>query len=61
MYSLCKADSDKAENSEECEYLHDDCVREYIFSEKKRFTMKTFSDSQIINACMEGKLSSKNA
>ena len=35
MYLLCKADSDKAENSEDSEYLHDDCVREYIFSKKK--------------------------
>ena len=61
MYLLCKADSDKAENSEDSEYLHDDCVREYIFSEKKRFILKTFSNSQITNACMEGKLSSENA
>ena len=35
IYLLCKADSDKAENSEDSEYLHDDCVKEYIFSEKK--------------------------
>ena len=35
IYLLCKADSDKAENSEDSEYLHDDCVRECIFSEKK--------------------------
>ena len=33
IYLLCKADSEKAENSENSKNLHDDCVREYIFSE----------------------------
>ena len=51
MYLLCKADSDKAENSEDSEYLHDDCVREYIFSEKKKIHDENnfrFSDYQCL-------------
>ena len=35
IYLLCKADSDKAENSENSENLHDDYEREYIFSEMR--------------------------